>query len=129
MSIKDRRNAVLKSSISLNSIRDSVTSFGKGISQSISKANEIVKQTRKTKSTESHYVLASFILNPLLLIETVGNIHNDVVMMLLALLAVYLLLKNWNSKQKHLWTVIALLIFSLSVSTKLASSNITIELI
>ena len=48
MSIKDRRNAVLKSSISLNSIRDSVTSFGKGISQSISKANEIVKQTRKT---------------------------------------------------------------------------------
>ena len=48
MSIKDRRNAVLKSSISLNSIRDSVTSFGKGISQSISKANEIVKQTRKS---------------------------------------------------------------------------------
>ena len=48
MSIKDRRNAVLKSSIGLNSIRDSVTSFGKGISQSISKANEIVKQTRKS---------------------------------------------------------------------------------
>ena len=48
MSIKDRRNAVLKSSISLNSIRDSVTSFGKGISQSIFKANEIVKQTRKS---------------------------------------------------------------------------------
>ena len=48
MSIKDRRNAVLKSSIGLNSIRDSISSFGKGISQSISTSNDIVKQTRKS---------------------------------------------------------------------------------
>ena len=48
MSIKDRRNAVLKSSIGLNSIRDSVTSLGKGIRKSISTATEIVTQTRKS---------------------------------------------------------------------------------
>ena len=36
MSIKARRDSVLKSSLSLNSIRDSVTNFGKGIGQSIS---------------------------------------------------------------------------------------------
>ena len=48
MSIKDRRNAVLKSSIGLNSIRDSVTSLGRGIRKSISTATEIVTQTRKS---------------------------------------------------------------------------------
>ena len=48
MSIKARRNSVLKSSLSLNSIRDSVTNFGKGIGQSISTANEIVKSQRKS---------------------------------------------------------------------------------
>ena len=48
MSIKDRRNAVLKSSIGLNSIRDSVTSLSRGIRKSISTATEIVTQTRKS---------------------------------------------------------------------------------
>ena len=48
MSIKARRDSVLKSSLSLNSIRDSVTNFGKGIGQSISTANEIVKSQRKS---------------------------------------------------------------------------------
>ena len=48
MSIKDRRNAVLKSSIGLKSIQDSVGSLGKGIRKSISVAGEIVKQTRKS---------------------------------------------------------------------------------
>tara|TARA_Y100000992_G_scaffold299713_1_gene266937 strand:- start:1420 stop:2811 length:1392 start_codon:yes stop_codon:yes gene_type:complete len=48
MSIKDRRNAVLKSSIGLKSIQDSVGSLGKGIRKSISVASEIVKQTRKS---------------------------------------------------------------------------------
>ena len=48
MSIKARRDSVLKSSISLNSIRDSVTNFGKGIGQSISTANEIIKSQRKS---------------------------------------------------------------------------------
>ena len=47
MSIKARRDSVLKSSLSLNSIRDSVTNFGKGIGQSISTANEIIKSQRK----------------------------------------------------------------------------------
>lgn len=47
MSIKARRDSVLKSSLSLNSIRDSVTNFGKGINQSISTTNEIIKNTRK----------------------------------------------------------------------------------
>ena len=48
MSIKARRDSVLKSSLSLNSIRDSVTNFGKGIGQSISTANEIIKSQRKS---------------------------------------------------------------------------------
>lgn len=48
MSIRDRRNAVLKSSIGLKSIQDSVGSLGKGIRKSISVAGEIVKQTRKS---------------------------------------------------------------------------------
>ena len=57
MSIKDRRNAVLKSSIGLNSIRDSISSFGKGISQSISTSNDIVKQTRKSTVSYTHLTL------------------------------------------------------------------------
>ena len=48
MSIRARRDSVLKSSLSLNSIRDSVTNFGKGIGQSISTANEIIKSQRKS---------------------------------------------------------------------------------
>ena len=48
MSIKARRNAVLKSSIGLKSIQDSVGSLDKGIRKSISVASEIVKQTRKS---------------------------------------------------------------------------------
>ena len=48
MSIKARRNAVLKSSIGLKSIQDSVGSLDKGIRKSISVSSEIVKQTRKS---------------------------------------------------------------------------------
>ena len=47
MSIRDRRNSVLKSSISINAIGDSITNFGKGVAKSIKTANEIVKQTNK----------------------------------------------------------------------------------
>ena len=53
MSIKDRRNAVLKSSIGLKSIQDSVSSVGKGIRKSISVAADIVKQTRKSNVFKS----------------------------------------------------------------------------
>ena len=47
MSIRDRRNSVLKSSISINAIGDSITNFGKGVTKSIKTASEIVKQTNK----------------------------------------------------------------------------------
>ena len=56
MSIKDRRNAVLKSSIGLKSIQDSVGSLGKGIRKSISVAGDIVKQTRKSNVFKSRLI-------------------------------------------------------------------------
>lgn len=56
MSIKDRRNAVLKSSIGLKSIQDSVSTVGKGIRKSISVAADIVKQTRKSNVTKSRLI-------------------------------------------------------------------------
>ena len=43
--IRKRRNSLLKSSISINSIRDSVTKFTKGLISSRDNASEIVKQT------------------------------------------------------------------------------------
>jgi len=46
MSIKARRNSLLKSSISINSIRSSVTNFTKGLLKSRETASEIVNKTR-----------------------------------------------------------------------------------
>ena len=46
MSIKARRNSLLKSSISINSIRSSVTNFTKGLLKSRETASEIVTKTR-----------------------------------------------------------------------------------
>ena len=46
--IRKRRNSLLKSSISINSIRDSVTKFTKGLISSRDNASEIVKQTNET---------------------------------------------------------------------------------
>ena len=43
MSIKKRRDAVLKSNISINSIRDSVVNFTKGLTASRQTSNEIVQ--------------------------------------------------------------------------------------
>ena len=45
MSIKRRRDAVLKSNISINSIRDSVVKFTKGLSSARQTSSEIVKST------------------------------------------------------------------------------------
>ena len=48
MSIKERRNSLLKSSISINSIRSSVTNFTKGLLKSRETASEIVTKTRES---------------------------------------------------------------------------------
>ena len=45
MSIKRRRDAVLKSNISINSIRDSVVKFTKGLTAARQTSSEIVKST------------------------------------------------------------------------------------
>ena len=44
MSIQDRRNAALKSSISINSIRDSATNFSLGLQQSQKESSQIINQ-------------------------------------------------------------------------------------
>ena len=48
MSIRDRRNAALKSSISINSIRDAVSSFADGLRKSQKETNEIIDRQQKT---------------------------------------------------------------------------------
>ena len=48
MSIQDRRNATLKSSISINSIRDSATNFSLGLQQSQKEASQIINQQNKS---------------------------------------------------------------------------------
>ena len=50
MSIKSRRNSLLKSSISINSIKDSVTKFTKGLSKSRDIASNIIEQTRESNT-------------------------------------------------------------------------------
>ena len=47
MSIKRRRDAVLKSNISINSIRDSAANFTKGLMRSRQTASEIVNKTNE----------------------------------------------------------------------------------
>ena len=48
MSIRDRRNAALKSSISINSIRNAVSSFADGLRKSQKETNEIIDRQQKT---------------------------------------------------------------------------------
>lgn len=48
MSIRARRQSLLKSSISINSIRDSVAAFNKGLQQAKKNAAEIVKNTKES---------------------------------------------------------------------------------
>lgn len=64
--------------------------------------------------------LAIFAFNPLILIETVGNIHNDVIMMSLCLAGIYLVIKHWPAK-KWGFIVIGVLLYFASVSIKFAS--------
>ena len=45
MSIRARRNSLLKSSISINTIRDSAVSFNEGLSKSNTTAGSIVQKT------------------------------------------------------------------------------------
>ena len=47
MSISSRRNSLRKSSISIDSIRKTVSSFTKGISSAKQKSEDIVKQTNE----------------------------------------------------------------------------------
>ena len=50
MSLKARRDSLLKSSISIKSMRDSVAKFNKGLQQAKKNAFEIVKNTKETPS-------------------------------------------------------------------------------
>jgi len=57
------------------------------------------------KMTKSKYSVVLFILNPLVLIETVGSGHNDIVMMFFALLSFFLF-----SKKRIALSIIALIL-------------------
>ena len=46
MSLSARRESLLKSSISIKSMRDSVAKFNKGLNAAKKSANEIVKNTK-----------------------------------------------------------------------------------
>ena len=48
MSIQKQRNSLISSSNSINSIRDSVSNFSKGLGRTSSLASGIIDQTRKT---------------------------------------------------------------------------------
>ena len=50
---RKRRNSLLRSSISINSIRDSVSNFSKGLTESNVVANQIVEKTRETNKFKS----------------------------------------------------------------------------
>lgn len=69
----------------------------------------IYKITQKTK-----YVIM-YGLNPLILIETLSNVHNDIYLILMILLAIYFLFKKKN-------IYIAVLFMALSVATKYSTA-------
>lgn len=62
MSIKARRNSLLKSSISINSIRSSVTNFTKGLLKSRETASEIVNKTRGSNVFKQRLISSDNIL-------------------------------------------------------------------
>ena len=53
MSLRARRNSLLKSSISLNSMRDSIAKFNKGLKSAQKNAFEIVKRTKESNAFKS----------------------------------------------------------------------------
>ena len=56
MSISSRRNSLRKSSISINSIRNTFTSFSKGITNAKQSSDDILKQTRDTNLFKSKLI-------------------------------------------------------------------------
>ena len=56
MSITSRRNSLRKSSISINSIRNTFASFSKGIINAKQKSDDILKQTRETNLFKSKLI-------------------------------------------------------------------------
>ena len=56
MSIEERRNSVLRSSISIKSIQKTIGSFQEGLSKAKTTSGEIVKQTRETNLFKSKLV-------------------------------------------------------------------------
>ena len=56
MSISIRRNSLRKSSISINSIRNTFTSFSKGITNAKQSSDDILKQTRETNLFKSKLI-------------------------------------------------------------------------
>ena len=56
MSISSRRNSLRKSSISINSIRNTFTSFSKGITNAKQSSDDILKQTRETNLFKSKLI-------------------------------------------------------------------------
>ena len=56
MSITSRRNSLRKSSISINSIRNTFASFSKGITNAKQKSDDILKQTRETNLFKSKLI-------------------------------------------------------------------------
>lgn len=71
-------------------------------------------------STQWQEELAAFILNPLVLIETFGNGHNDVVMMALALGCIMAIIRA-HRYRSITWWLIAAIFFVASVSIKFAT--------
>ena len=67
--------------------------------------------------------IALFALNPLVLIETVSNIHNDVIMMFLALLGIWLAIDGFSRKH-YIRILLAIVFFSASVSIKFATISL-----
>ncbi len=73
---------------------------------------------KQQKTALEHWQLGLVLLNPLVLIEIVGNAHNDLWMMVPALLAFLILL--YRPKQIH-WLGLSLLSLLFSASTKYAT--------
>ena len=53
---RERRNSLLRSSISINSIRSSATNFSKGLRRSNVIANQIVEKTRESNLFKSNLI-------------------------------------------------------------------------
>ena len=56
MSVADRRNSLRKSSLSVDSIRKSVTSLGEGLAAIGNKSKQLLKQTRETNQFKSRLI-------------------------------------------------------------------------